>query len=81
MAKFKDVLGTISPAYGILTGHGAIGQIAEQGGLGVAPALLAKERSKKRGAPMKRGGEVNKYAKGGNIDGCATKGRTKGSKR
>jgi hypothetical protein len=28
--------------------------------------------------PMKKGGKVMKYAKGGSIDGCATKGKTKG---
>lgn len=56
--------------------------------------MMAKEVSfmKKKGAPksmvkheeaemkgMKKGGKVMKYAKGGDIDGCASKGKTKGT--
>jgi len=28
--------------------------------------------------PMKKGGKVKKYAKGGSVDGCAQRGKTKG---
>ena len=57
-------------------------------------AMMKKEVSfmKKKGAPksmikheeaeakaMKKGGKVAKYAKGGSIDGCAMKGKTKGT--
>jgi hypothetical protein len=28
---------------------------------------------------MKKGGDVKKYAKGGSVDGCAQRGKTKGT--
>ena len=87
----KKLLGSISPAYGMLSGEGAFGKLADSGLGGVIPSALAHQRRKKkdgtemtpeeeaRGA-MKKGGKVKtkKYAKGGSIDGCAIKGKTKG---
>jgi hypothetical protein len=45
------------------------------------PAALAKHAAKpasKAHAGLKAGGMTKSYAKGGSIDGCATKGKTKG---
>ena len=86
----KKVLGSLSPAYGMLSGEGAFGKLGESGALGLGPALIARARRKRadgkdmtpeeeaRGA-MKKGGKVKtkKYAKGGSIDGAAIKGKTK----
>jgi hypothetical protein len=69
------------------------GRKFERGGeMKESKKMMAKEVSfmKKKGAPksmikheeaemgMKKGGMTKKYAKGGSIDGCATKGKTKG---
>ena len=46
------------------------------------PAALAKHAAKpasKAHAGLKAGGMTKGYAKGGSIDGCATKGKTKGT--
>lgn len=82
--KFKDVMGTVSPLYGMVSGHGAFGK----NDLGILPALARRERKKNADGTeepdkaMRRGGKVKKYASGGSVskraDGCATKGKTKG---
>ena len=41
-----------------------------------APKSMIKHEEAEMG--MKKGGMTKKYAKGGSIDGCATKGKTKG---
>lgn len=82
----KDLMGTLSPAYGIMTGHGAFGGLADAGGLGVIPTMIAQDRkkskreeeeAKKMGAAMKKGGKVKSSASK-RADGCAIRGKTKG---
>jgi len=76
---FKDVLGTLSPLFGMLSGHGAFGK----NDLGILPALARRERKRRAdgsemteaeeaaegGAPptMRRGGRVKKKASGGSV--------------
>ena len=38
----KKFLGTVSPAYGIMSGEGEIGKASRKGMLGVAPRLITK---------------------------------------
>jgi hypothetical protein len=75
----KDLLGTLSPLYGMISGHGAFGK----NDLGILPALVRRERKRRAdgsemteaeeaaegGAPptMRRGGKVKKYAAGGSV--------------
>lgn len=60
------------------------GMMEKKMGKGVAKADMQKVAGKavkgheKRMHGMKSGGMAKKYAKGGSIDGCATKGKTKG---
>jgi high-affinity Fe2+/Pb2+ permease len=75
----KKLLGTLSPAYGMMTGHGAFGKLADSGVGGLIPTMLAQQRRKKKdgtemtaaeeaAAPkegMKKGGKVKTYAAGG----------------
>jgi hypothetical protein len=87
----KKVLGSLSPLYGIATGQGLIGKLADSGMLGLGPAMIGSNRRKKadgtevtpqeEAAGMKKGGKVRKYAKGGYVkaaDGIAKKGKTRG---
>ncbi len=76
--KGKDVLGTLSPAYGLMTGRGAFGKVADSGMAGIIPTMLSNRRKKKDGTPMtpveeataaakpamKKGGVVKKMASG-----------------
>jgi hypothetical protein len=80
----KELMGTLSPAYGIMTGHGAFGGLADAGGLGVIPTMISQDRkkskreeeeAKKMGAAMKKGGKVSASKR---ADGCAVRGKTKG---
>lgn len=88
-----DVLGSLSPVYGAVTGRGLMGKgmaAMEDIGIGggvmtkMAQAARDKRRREMQGArPYKKGGKVKKMAKGGSTaskraDGCATKGKTKG---
>lgn len=91
MAKIDKILGSISPAYGLISGQGAFSKLRN-----VSPAFLAIDamKEKKKGkdgttttdteeVAMRRGGKAKKYAAGGSTaskraDGCATKGKTKG---
>jgi hypothetical protein len=80
---FMDVLGSLSPLAGVISGQGVFGE------------LLGKKRKKDAfgrdtgeeddGSPVAKrgGGKVKKMAKGGSTaskraDGCATKGKTRG---
>jgi hypothetical protein len=88
----KKLLGSLSPAYGMLSGEGAFGKLADSGFGGIIPTLISQHRRKKKDGTamspqeeamtasggMKKGGKVKKYAKGGSIDGCAIKGKTRG---
>jgi hypothetical protein len=79
----KDLMGTMSPAYGMATGHGAFGAMADAGIGGVIPSMLAQDRkdkkqeeeAKKMGTAMKNGGSVSASSR---ADGCAIRGKTKG---
>lgn len=44
----KDVLGTMSPVYGLMSGHGAFGKMADAGVGGIIPTALADRRRDKR---------------------------------
>ena len=69
--KEKDLMGTLSPAYGISTGHGGFGQLADSGIGGLIPTMMAKDRRKKKDGTemteaeaaaspaMKKGGSVS----------------------
>jgi hypothetical protein len=83
----KDLMGTLSPAYGMMTGHGAFGSLADAGVGGVIPTMIARDRkkskreeeeAKKMGAAMKKGGKVKASSASKRADGCAVRGKTKG---
>jgi len=77
--KGKDVLGTLSPAYGLMTGRGAFGKVADSGMAGIIPTMLSNQRRKKKDGTemtaveaavaekpaMRKGGSVKKMASGG----------------
>jgi hypothetical protein len=88
--KTKKILGTLSPAYGLMSGHGAFGKLAPVAG--VLPMALAQDRKDRKEeeaanaaspvikAPtvgMKKGGSVKSSASK-RADGIAVKGKTKG---
>jgi hypothetical protein len=92
MAKLDKILGSISPAYGMVSGQGAFSPLRM-----MSPALMAVDAIKKKKrrdgttttteeaveeTGMKRGGKVKKMASGGSAskraDGIATKGKTRG---
>lgn len=83
--KGKDLLGSISPAYGMITGKGAFGD-TRGGALGIL-SKLGKGKKKKpvsdEVASDVAGAGVPKYKAGGRVkscaDGCAIRGRTKGA--
>jgi hypothetical protein len=53
--KGKDLLGSISPVYGMATGRGAFGKLTDSMGygMGVIPGMLADNRKRKKdGTPM-----------------------------
>ena len=77
----KDVLGTLSPVYGMATGHGLFGK-----DVGILPGLARRyrdeeeeKRKRQAGAPtgMKKGGKVKSSASK-RADGCAQRGKTRG---
>tara|TARA_R110000868_G_scaffold221658_6_gene473400 strand:+ start:2408 stop:2650 length:243 start_codon:yes stop_codon:yes gene_type:complete len=79
--KGKDILGSISPLYGALSGNGLFGEI------GVSP-LSSLIRDKKKKKPVSEevasdvaNAGVAKFKSGGRVDGCAIKGMTKGAVR
>ena len=88
--KTKKILGTLSPAYGLMSGHGAFGKLAPVAG--VLPMALAQDRKDRKeeeavnaASPvikgptvgMKKGGSVKSSASR-RADGIAVKGKTKG---
>jgi hypothetical protein len=88
--KTKKILGTLSPAYGLMSGQGAFGKLAPAAGL--LPMALAQDRKDRKEeeaanaaspvikaptAGMKKGGSVKSSASR-RADGIATKGKTKG---
>lgn len=86
-----DVLGSLSPVYGAVTGRGLMGKgmaamedIGIGGGVMTKMAKAARDKRRASEAPRyKKGGKAKKMASGGSTaskraDGCATKGKTKG---
>ena len=76
--KNKELLGTLSPIYGMATGQGLFGNA-----VGVLPAIAKdmrddkkKEEDKAKG--MKKGGAVKMSSASKRADGCAVRGKTKG---
>jgi hypothetical protein len=78
----KELLGTLSPAYGMIKGEGLFGNA-----VGVLPAIakdMRDDRQKKKDGEknaagvqaMKKGGMVSSASK--RADGCAKKGKTRG---
>jgi hypothetical protein len=89
MAKIDKILGSISPAYGMISGQGAFAGLRKMSPLMHAIGETDTKAEKKRKAAasedsegMRKGGKVKKMAKGGSAskraDGCATQGKTKG---
>jgi hypothetical protein len=80
----KDILGSISPAYGVISGEGAFGKLADSGIGGAIPLMLAERRQNKK--DQKSQNEVKQLKKGGAVkssaskraDGCAQRGKTRG---
>jgi hypothetical protein len=82
--SFKKILGTLSPAYGIATGQGLIGQMADKGMLGLGARMIAsnaqeKDEEKKRRAaesgmvPDQGGAAPMPMKKGGSVKSSASK--------
>lgn len=77
----KKILGTLSPAYGMATGHGAFGKIADSGLGGIIPTALAQDRKKEDREKEMAEKAANGMKKGGYVkaaDGCAKRGKTRG---
>jgi hypothetical protein len=79
--KGKDLLGSISPLYGAISGNGFFGK----NDLGGALGLISANRRDKKKKPVSEevasdvaNAGVQKFKHGGRVDGCAIKGRTKG---
>lgn len=90
--KEKDLLGSISPLYGAVTGRGAFGKLTEGGPglIGLMSSLRDKKKDEEESAKksgmmtpnMKAAQDVKRMAAGGRarkrpIDGIATKGKTR----
>jgi len=76
--KGKDLMGTISPLYGAVTGHGAFG--GDMGAMGLLSKIGDRKKkpvSEEVAADVANAG-VAKFKHGGRVDGCAIKGHTKG---
>jgi hypothetical protein len=56
--SFKKVLGTISPAYGVATGQGLIGQMADKGMLGLGARMIASNAQEKDEEKKRRAAEA-----------------------
>ena len=78
----KKILGTLSPVYGMATGHGLFGK-----NVGILPAIAKSAREdgfiggKDKEKEKAEQGAATGMKKGGYVkaaDGCARKGKTKG---
>jgi hypothetical protein len=85
---FKDLLGTLSPVYGAVTGEGAMGQMLNPAEAGKIAAkeqeekerqsiMATQARMKLAGAGMKKGGKVSSASS--RADGIAQRGKTRGT--
>jgi hypothetical protein len=79
--KFED----LSPIAGIMSGKGAMGELARSGVMGIAPAAISRNayekaeeerKAKEAETPMKKGGKVSSASK--RADGIAQRGKTRG---
>ena len=76
----SKILGSLSPVYGLMSGKGAFGKLADSGLGGIIPTALAQQRRRKRkdgtemtpeeeaamaAAGMKKGGKVKGFRDGG----------------
>ena len=76
----SKILGSLSPVYGLMSGKGAFGKLADSGLGGIIPTALAQQRRRKRKdgtemtpeeeaamaeAGMKKGGKVKSFRDGG----------------
>lgn len=81
-AKGGDILGTLSPLYGIMSGKGAFGKLADAG---LSPAGMLAKELREKGAKGAAGKQRVAVAKGGGRmgrgDGCCVRGKTKGTMR
>jgi hypothetical protein len=84
--SFKKIMGTLSPAYGMVSGEGLFGQAV--GALPMIAKDMRDDREEKKrreaeaaaaGVPvqpgMKKGGKVSSASK--RADGCAIRGKTR----
>jgi hypothetical protein len=84
--SFKKIMGTLSPAYGMVSGEGLFGQAV--GALPMIAKDMREDREDKKrreaeaaaaGVPvqpgMKKGGKVSSASK--RADGCAIRGKTR----
>lgn len=75
-----DVLGSLSPLAGVISGRGAFGALTRKKKKPGETVAASEEEVEE--TAMRKGGKVKKYAKGGSVskraDGCAKQGRTKG---
>jgi hypothetical protein len=84
--SFKKIMGTLSPAYGMVSGEGLFGQAV--GALPMIAKDMRDDREEKKrlqaeaaaaGAPvqpgMKKGGKVSSASR--RADGCAIRGKTR----
>ena len=77
--KGGDILGSLSPLYGIMSGKGAFGKLADAG---LSPAgMLAKEMREKGGKGKQRVAVAKEGGRMGRGDGCCVRGKTKGTMR
>jgi hypothetical protein len=77
--KGKELLGSISPLYGALSGEGIFGKAP--GALGLVSKLGDRKKKKpvsEEVASDVANAGVQKFKHGGRVDGCAIKGHTKG---
>jgi hypothetical protein len=54
----KKILGTISPLYGVMSGQGAFGQLADKGLLGLVPRMIASKAQEKDEEKKRREAEA-----------------------
>ena len=82
----KSILGSLSPAYGAISGEGAFGKLVDSGVGGLLPQLLSEKRkteeeeekeARRAKGIMKKGGSVKSSASK-RADGCCIKGKTRG---
>lgn len=76
--KFSEIAGTVDPNMGAATGEGFGAKIQNETGMldPISFAATAGDKEKRKDGTL--GAVGIKLKKGGSIDGCAIRGRTKG---